>query len=305
MKEKQLNQDAIELCRRYFTKGSVLETPDKTERGLLKDLSDEYRTYEVCKIAVTANPQNLFSVPDRHKTKEMYTLAVKGEPSFAYLVPKNKLTEEICILALEHLNVKLSWVPKNLRTTAVCEAGIEKERGALKHAPTKAKSYSLCLKAVKNDGANIKHVPTSKLNDELCVTAIMQHPQAAMLIPENDRTYEVYLAMIKQGLIFLGDVPSELIDAQMCCDALKVAKSSSEVVPYLPINLLDNEKVQPLLATWLEKDAKEAKIEIPKQKSISEILSEATQPKEKLPKKAQQYYENNPREAYLDYYEYL
>lgn len=304
MKEKQLNEDAIELCRRYFTKGSVLEVPDKSEKGLLKDLSEEFRTYEVCKIAVEANPQNIFSVPKRHLTKEMYTIAVRGEPALAYIVPRLKLTEEICILALKHLNVKLNWVPRRLRTTDVCDAGIEKERGALKKAPTKAKSYSLCLKAVKYDGANLKFVPREKINDELCVTAIMQHPQAREFVPEDNMTPAVYKALIKQKVILLCDVPSDLIDAEMCEIALTVATSSAEVVPFLPLRLLADKKVQPLLAEWLEKDAKEAKFEKPKTRTIQEIIADCTKYQPQKPERQKSQNPDGNYEAYIDYFPY-
>ena len=304
MKDKELNPDALELCRRYFTKGSVLEIPDKTEKGLLSDLSEEYRTYEVCKIAVEANPKNLLYVPKKHLTKEIYTIAVKGEPSFAYTVPRNKLTEEICIEALKHLNVKLNWVPRRLRTAEVCHAGIEKEKGALKIVPSRSRSYSLCLKAVKYDGANLKFVPRDKLNDQLCVAAIMQHPQAKQFVPEDNMTPAVYKAMIQQKLILLRDVPFELIDAEMCKIALSVATKSSDVVPYLPIHLLDDPEVQPLLSSWLEKDAKEFKLEQKPSKTLDEIIAECTKYTPKEPEKTKPQPEEGSFEAYIDYFPY-
>lgn len=300
MREKKLNQDAIELCKRYFTKGSVLENPDKSEKGLLKDLSEEYRTYEVCWEAVKANPINIFSVPKRHLTKEIYTLTVEGEPSLAYIVPRNKLTEKICIIALKKLNVKLSWVPRHLRTPAVCEIGIEKERGALKDAPKKSRTYTVCLKSVSFDGANVKDVPDEHLDDTISVTAIMQHPQAGFLIPEDKMTYEVYKALVQQKVIHFDDVPVELRDADMCYLALTLANETNEVIPYFPIEVMLDERIQDLTNKMIKEELKKHPFPQKKEESVLDYLK-ANQPakEKKIPKST--FFTD---EASIDFYPY-
>ena len=95
-----------------------------------------------------------------------------------------------------------------------------------------------------------------------------------------------------------------MIDADILCQALKSAKKSTEVVPYLTIHLLDNEKVQPLLADWLEKDAKNFKIEPRKHKTIDEILAENTKKEEEKTKKKTAQSNNPYEEAYIDFYPY-
>lgn len=106
-----------EMCRIAVTEG----------RGMnLQYVPDEVCTEEMCLAAVNQHGKNLEYVPERFRTEEIYTVAVKSYPRMLKEVPKEYLTKELCETAVKTHYSVIEYVPKDMVTAEMCFTAIDK-----------------------------------------------------------------------------------------------------------------------------------------------------------------------------------
>ena len=149
VREKHLNLNIIKLFEDY---GFIFNIDDyrqllKQNGFLLKYLTDENKTEELCEIAIKSYPS-----------------------SFNY-VPRNMQTDKICELVIYHDWCMIKYVPYDKITDEMYEYAISKNGNLLQHVPENKKTYKLCKIAVQTNGFALKYVPDNKQTSEICAIA--------------------------------------------------------------------------------------------------------------------------------------
>ena len=91
----------------------------------LKSIPFEFRTIELCEIAVTQNGLNLEFVPKALRTKELCEIAVEKNGWQLQHVPKDFKTIELCEVAVSNSGWALEFVPEEFKTLELCKYAIE------------------------------------------------------------------------------------------------------------------------------------------------------------------------------------
>jgi hypothetical protein len=97
----------------------------KKAEKTIKSISDDKKTYELCKTAINFNGDNLAYVPERFKTAEFCMLAI-GWANNSYdliqYIPEQVLTEDFAINLVKYDRRFTKVLPKHLKTEAVMTA---------------------------------------------------------------------------------------------------------------------------------------------------------------------------------------
>ncbi len=97
-------------------------------------------------------------------------------------------------------------------------------------------SYGKAKKMLEQDGANIRFVVPSILDEDLCVIAVAHSDEALAKIPRSLRTDKVCLVAMQNGN-YLGDVPFLNRTEEICREGVKNQKKASLVC--VPEELVD------------------------------------------------------------------
>ena len=109
------------------------------ENGLnLKDVPNEFKTLNICLIAIKGNGLALEFVPIQFQTETICKLAVKQNPMALEFVPDGLKTLKICTIAIKNGESgfhSLKFINNNLLTEQLCITAIKKSVFAIKHIP--------------------------------------------------------------------------------------------------------------------------------------------------------------------------
>ena len=83
----------------------------KKDGCVLEFVPDEYKTEEICKIAVQQNGYALEDVPVEYRTEEICKIAVQQNGYALEDVPVEYITEELCKIAIHETGWSLEYVP--------------------------------------------------------------------------------------------------------------------------------------------------------------------------------------------------
>lgn len=198
------------------------------------DLKKMLRFYDVCELAVQANPYILKSVPNSLITKELCELAVKANGlSFEY-VPIELQTREMCELAVEKDSWNLEKIPDAFKTGEMCLKAVKEYGGLLEFIPETIKSYDMCKIAIVDEGSGLSYVPDRIFDKELALLAIKHARYSWNLldeIPERLRDYDVCLAAVNRDGSNLEFVPEKVKNEQICLAAAKESESAAKFIP--------------------------------------------------------------------------
>ena len=95
--------------------------------------------------------ENLKWVPEEYKTKELCEVAVKSIGHALAYVPKELKSPELCELAIKGVlgqGGNLKFVPYELQTQELCELAVKDKGYALEHVPEELKTLEMCDVAV-------------------------------------------------------------------------------------------------------------------------------------------------------------
>ena len=174
----------------------------------LKFIPDEYKTKELCDLAVQQNGLALQYVPKHLRTPYLYEIAVKQDGMALEYVPKEFKTLELCKIAVKNNGSALGYTPEELKTEELCAIAVKQNGKSLEHVKKNFKTSKLCELAVKQNGLNLMYVPY--ISKELCEIAVKQNGCAVYYIPENIITEELCELAVKQNSKALKYIPYEL-----------------------------------------------------------------------------------------------
>ena len=181
--------------------------------------------YELYKEVVTQDGLALKFVPENNKTLDICEKAVTQNGKALEFVPNEKKTFDICEIAVTKNGLALEFVPDEKKTFNIYNKAVTQNSGALKHVEilfnniTEEQYYKLCEKAIENDSFSIYDVKADNMTDqkyyELCKKVIKNINTLLNAVPENKRTYEIYmLAVTNHGkelekVILNGNITEE------------------------------------------------------------------------------------------------
>lgn len=170
-----------------FRTYEICELAMRGKRGSLKEVPLKFRDYRMCNIAVNANGANLHYVPDELKDQRMCDIAVNDHTGAYDAVPDKYKTPEMALKVAREDWEMFEYIPEKDLTYEICLIAVKKAGYLLEKVPIKFRDYKLCFTAVKRDGWAIKFVPGQHLNYELCLEAVKAYPKAINDVPEHFR----------------------------------------------------------------------------------------------------------------------
>lgn len=117
-----------------------------TTRGYLSEIPVEFRTQDVCKLAVMKNGSSIKDVPAEFKKDFYLDAAMTGNG--------------------------LSSIPEEDRTERFCAIAVEKNPQEFRYVPVSKRSYTLCMIAVEKNAENFEHVPEEHIDNEMLIRFI-------------------------------------------------------------------------------------------------------------------------------------
>ena len=120
---------------------------------------------------VVGSGQNLRDVPNEFKTLDMCLIAIKKNGLALEHVPVEFLTETVCKLAVKQNPMALEFVPDGLKTLKICTIAIKNgESGfhSLKFISNNFLTEQLCITAIKKSVFAIKYIPNT------CMTKVVK-----------------------------------------------------------------------------------------------------------------------------------
>lgn len=145
---------------------------------------------------------------------------IKRNPS--YLQHVQEQTEEMCMEAVTRNGLALFYVED--KTPDVCQAAVLENPHALNFVDSPPPE--LCMLAVSEDGLCIQFVENKTL--EMCMIAVKQNGGAFKFIPEEFRTPELYLEVVRNDPTMLREIENQT--EELCLEAIKV---NPEVIAYV------------------------------------------------------------------------
>jgi Domain of unknown function (DUF4116) len=178
------------------------------QNGLaLEFVPEEYRTYEICLLAIKQNGLAIQDVPEDQITPELYHLALEQNGWALGHVPREQRTYELCLLAVQRNGRALDSVPENHRTPELYRIAVEQDGEALESIPKNKKTPELCLLAVQSNGFALQNI--NERTPELCRIAVEQNGRALLFVPKEYRTEEICRLAVQQNKDTLRYVPEE------------------------------------------------------------------------------------------------
>ena len=101
----------------------------------MKEITEHFKTQEICNETVVQFPHTPMYVPDHLKTKQMCNQAVRDNPAIFFLVPDGFITQELCIKALEVDPWQLNDILYYLKTQKMCDETVKDDPSSLKFIP--------------------------------------------------------------------------------------------------------------------------------------------------------------------------
>jgi len=187
------------------------------------------------------------------KTDNDYMGSVKRDwRNFAY-VPDEAKTYEMCLYMVQCGLTTIKEIPEQMRTKELCLYDLyaalkngpfifkKHDNPPLEKLPDEPLSRELCHEAVANDPKAIGFVPPEYLDTQFCFdvmkrggnfTAIDFKPPPRdcyldlTLVPDNVKTYELYLKIVSYSGHRLKDVPKNMVNLELCFAAFGIVYSN-------------------------------------------------------------------------------
>jgi len=139
----------------------------------------------------------LFFVPDEYKTQELCSLAVGMEGRAIKYVPLQMRNPELCRKAVVNIFAALEYLDENEKTEELCQMAVRQRGEALEFVPEKFNTKELCTEAVKKEHRMLKFVSEALKTKKLCRLAlspekrfqIIRTPLHSCLINSKFRRY--------------------------------------------------------------------------------------------------------------------
>lgn len=168
----------------------------KKDGRLLKDLSKNDQTEELCKIAIEQNPMSLRYVAKRFKSVDLCRRAIEKNGDAIKYAPPEALTPQICKAAIEEKPALLSLLPIEQRTKEVCQIAVYKMPELFAEVPKPVREeifdettpYAVLDTVVKTDVTWMRYFPTRPDTVKLFINRIKEKIALSQFLPEEAKS---------------------------------------------------------------------------------------------------------------------
>lgn len=228
---------------------------------IIKDIPLEFRTEELCMLALEKDPDNIEYIPEEYLNEEVCLETVKKRGDVLACIPEQFMNYDICLAAMAYANPPLKDVPEKLIDKKMCLVALEhnKDFSVLEEIPERLLDYELCLAAVKRKGYELNKVPDKFLTYELCLAAVQSGAYSLERIPSDYFTEELCLEILKDSAYGFEYIPKERLTEKICLQALQFTEIYHSVLREIPEEIVTQEMVNLSLekSVWSFKDVPE------------------------------------------------
>lgn len=198
----------------------------------LQNIPLEYRTLEICSVAVRKSGEALNWTPEEHKPLLIHDAIASGDSVLGLLsAQQDFFTEEMMLIAVTWNPLDLIAVPEHLRTHPVCMAAVKGQGRALKDVPLSILDKDLCMTAVRERGYPLKYVPKELLTEDLCIAAVTRMGTALSSVPDEMKTEEICWAAVRETPFALEYVPARFRSKKLVSHAISQNSSALQYIP--------------------------------------------------------------------------
>ncbi len=144
--EKEKNRRILPNSAKISCESAEAAEASAAKMAEEKSISALKQDAEFWRIAIEINSYLLFFVPDEYKTKELCTLAVIRNGAALMYVPPQIKDYELCRKAVNNNYHALKYVDDELKTKEMCEAAVKSCGSVLEYVPQKFITEELCRK---------------------------------------------------------------------------------------------------------------------------------------------------------------
>ena len=190
----------------------------------LDDIDRKDITYELCEIAIEADPNELIYVPEEFMDEAILKKAIIRDPCSLEFIPEKKKSESLCNLAFEKSVQSIEYFPKDLQNKMLTKelsvtilkktphlftlynnlfsftqeeilSFIKEKLISLKDIDNESKSLEICQSAIAINGASLQDLPESIKNSDdyvqLVLLALKNYDSVIYFIPKEKFTQEI------------------------------------------------------------------------------------------------------------------
>jgi hypothetical protein len=156
-------------------------------------LPDEYKTEEICKIAINTYGCDIQYVPEQFMTEEMCTLAVTEDCHAIKYIPELFKTEKLCKLAVTNDCWLIHHIPILHMTPEMCEIAVYEDPRVIQTIPDILKTEEMCKRAAINSCWEdlFQHIPHKYMTEEFCKIIVKGNKNVFKYLPNKYRTEEI------------------------------------------------------------------------------------------------------------------
>ena len=229
-----------------FYVADQFKTPEICELAVIQDafnfryVPDDWKTPDMCRRAVLADAFMIRDVPPALVTYDLCKLVVKGMKTSALFndIPDQFKTEELCFIALENKSGSAGFfqkLPTHLKTRDVCVRAVIRSSDALRFLPpddAELINYLQTFSASIHDDT-LYYIPKQSHTAKLCTIAVNRFPTALKHVAANRKTKQLCLNALERDISVFREIPWKFLTYDIC---VKTIRRDSYLYPFIPYN---------------------------------------------------------------------
>lgn len=239
-KDYSTTREFLQCMNPNYMKQDLANRIVAKEPELFYNIPDQFKSKQLCEVAVKHNGSYLQHIPENLKTKELCELAIKNSP---YAIPHilDDMKGEEKYLKMVNDNPKnLVGIPKEYRTDEMCRIALDNTFGKNKNdfsVVSAITSSSMLLEVFKaqNDPDRVNYllhiVDKNLITPEIAKDAFEKSRTIFHLIPEKAFTPEVAEVAVKNDPSTLGWIPPKMVTADMILFTKKAIENYNIDIP--------------------------------------------------------------------------
>lgn len=180
--------------------------------ALLRFVSDECKTYDLCVLAVKQSCYAIAHVPEIHKTHDIYMYMVRQNGSLLHLVPQKFRSQELCVAAIRASGyIALRYIDDKSQTLEMRREAVMTDGISLVLAINKKYwTRELILLAVKRHPPVFTWIASRYHYRQLRLTAVRGCGDLIAYIPQSKRFPLLYAEAVRNNPKLIHQVPARL-----------------------------------------------------------------------------------------------
>ena len=213
----------------------------KYYRYNIRYLPDEYKTYEICKLAIMEDYKNLEYIPEKYINKDIIDLYYESNVLFLNdgieCIPTEYLKQDFFINVVNNKKNSSSFyylknIPKHFFTKEICKKICEISSLGLRYIPEDLITKELCELAVKCDGHALSYVPEKYLTKEIYEYALIHEDTTTReKYPEYIFDQDLCNILARENYHSLEIIPNKFLNQDLCNIAIQINPWNIEHVP--------------------------------------------------------------------------